>query len=86
MREAIVTRYLASTDTRGSRIIATCGIGRATVAWRYEDTSIQNHERACKALQIKLARTLAGKSWKDKMVGGAMHTGGVAFVFVEDLK
>ncbi|NBV78014.1 hypothetical protein EBR66_07650 [bacterium] len=90
--QAIVTKYLGATNSRGSRIKATCEAGSATVAYDYGLSDYERHKQACDALRLKLAKASAkgtGQDYKKSpwlwpMVGGGMPGGyGYAFVFVE---
>jgi hypothetical protein len=63
-RQAIVTRYTGPTNTRGSRVIASCDAGRVTVSWDHALDVAGNHEAACLALVAKL-------EWSGSWLGGA---------------
>jgi len=54
MRQAIVTKFFGPTNTRGSRIKATCGAGSLYHSWDYSLGSDANHDAAAKALATKL--------------------------------
>lgn len=95
--QAIKTKYLGATNTRGARIKATCDAGSVTVSWDYELGAEANHDSARKALQLKLAKDRNGDTdylnrslndpWLRPMVGGALpNNEGYAFVFVGGLK
>jgi len=84
MRQAIVTKYLGATDTQGARVSASCESGRSIVAWKYNLSSFENHEHACKVLQQKMSS--ATKVWLDDMICGALPDGRKAFVFVEEIE
>jgi hypothetical protein len=78
--QAILTKYLPSTNSRGSRVKAYCQAGEITVPWEYIGYE-EEHDRAARALAKKL-------EWDDKkvygrMVGGALPDGsGNCYVFV----
>ena len=72
--QAIHTRYLPCTNTRGSRVVATAMGQRVTVEYRSEFDSPINHARAARAL---VARN--GGMWFGKWAMGETKTG---FVFV----
>ena len=52
--QAITTKYLGPTNTKGSRIKATCKDGSVTVGYDNALNSSDNHDAACKALLNKL--------------------------------
>lgn len=63
--QAIVTKYLGATDSRGSRIIARADAGSVTVAWDYAIDDDANHRAAAEALCARLG-------WKGKLACGGM--------------
>lgn len=65
MTQAIVTRYHGPTNSRGSRIKATCWGGSITVPYSHSANSETNHARAAQALCEKMGWHRTG--W----VGGA---------------
>lgn len=91
--QAIVTKYLGPTNSRGSRIKATCEAGSLSVPYDYGLSDYGRHKQACDALRLKLAKSIAKRhpgedyrksSWLKPMVGGGLPGGsGYAFVFVE---
>lgn len=74
-RQSITTRYLGPTNSRGSRIKATCEAGSVTIPYAYERSNEYAHVLACEALLAKFG-------WGGRYVGGATATG---YVFVEVL-
>lgn len=52
--QAIQTRYLGPTNTRGSRIKATCAAGSITISYPYDLSGQAVHRRAAEALVSKL--------------------------------
>lgn len=76
--QAIVTKYLSPTNTKGSRIKATCAAGSITVdfhsidALHYED----RHQKAADMLREKLG-------WGDRggLVSGGLPNGDYCHVF-----
>jgi hypothetical protein len=79
MRQAIVTKYLGPTDFRGSRVKATADAGSITIGWDDALDTNENHDRAARALCIKLG-------WKPRgLVGGGLpqSMGGNCYVFQE---
>lgn len=71
--QAIVTKYLRPTDSRGSRIKATCESGTVTVPYPYELSSADCHAVAALALCRKMG-------WTGDLISGGTDTGYV-FVF-----
>jgi len=57
MRQAIVTRWLAPTDTKGSRVKAYCDAGSLIIPWSQEIDVAANHIKAATALAWKLGWT-----------------------------
>lgn len=49
-RQAIKTKYLGPTNSKGSRIKATAYSGSITIPWDYSLNSDGNHDEAAKAL------------------------------------
>lgn len=94
--QAIKTKYLGATNTRGARIKATSDAGQITIPWSYDLGTEANHDSARKSLQLKISRdnergdnnyTCVNDPWLRPMVGGALPNGeGYAFVFVGGLK
>jgi hypothetical protein len=66
--QAIQTKYLPMTNTRGSRVKARCGAGTVTVNWDYALSVQENHLLACKTLLAKVGWT--DGAYYSPMVGG----------------
>ena len=76
--QAIQTKYLSPTNTRGSRIVATCDAGKITVPWDYAQGSFGNHQDAAMVLAAKLG-------WDGTYVGGTLpNADTVAWVLAGD--
>lgn len=77
MRQAISTKFLGPTNSRGARIKATCDAGSKVVKWDYSLNTKQNHEMAAHDLALSLG-------WlKDSaLIGGSLPGAGYAFVLV----
>lgn len=73
-RQAIVTRYIGPTNTRGSRVKATAAAGSVTLEWDCALNLDNNHARAAQALCDK-------HGWTGRYVMGGTETGYV-FVYV----
>lgn len=52
--QAIETKWIGPTNTRGSRIIASCQAGKITVPWSYDLGIDDNHRAAARKLIKKL--------------------------------
>lgn len=81
--QAIETRWLGPTNTRGSRIVARCEAGRITVPWDYSANPETNHANAARQLAIKLGWT---RSNYGSLYGGSIPSlpSGFVWVFVHD--
>ena len=74
--QAIITKYLPSTDRRGSRIKATCSSGSVTIPYPHELSGQAVHRAAADALVAKLFPDL-----KAPLLGGSLPDGRSVFVF-----
>lgn len=54
--QAIITKYLGPTNTKGERIKASCEAGSVTISYRHDLDQLQAHAAAAKALCLKLAK------------------------------
>lgn len=76
--QAILTRYLSPTNTRGARIKATCAAGSITISYPHELSGQAVYRKAAEALVSKLG-------WVDTyhgcLLGGQLVSGDYAFVF-----
>lgn len=76
--QAITTKYLSATNSRGSRIKATCAAGSVTIGFPHELWGMACHAAAAKALVDKMG-------WNDAhyggLMGGQLPNGDYAFVF-----
>jgi hypothetical protein len=75
--QAIQTRYLCPTNTRGARIKAWAAAGSITIDYPHELSGQACHRAAAEALALKF-------NWTDKLLGGQLENGDYAFVFVND--
>jgi hypothetical protein len=79
MRQAILTRYLGPTNTKGSRVRATAQAGSVTIAWNDEADTDANHRIAAEFLA-----SMYGWLRKNRLEGGALPDGkSYAFVLIE---
>lgn len=77
-RQAVTTKYLGPTDSRGSRVKATAQAGSVTISWDDALDGADNHAAAAAALAKKYGWDKHSK----RMIGGALPGGeGYCFVF-----
>lgn len=75
-RQALITKYLGPTNSRGSRVKASCEAISITVSWDHALSAPANHEKAAQAL-VEKCKLQGGSPW----VGSALPDGrGYAFV------
>jgi len=74
--QAIITKYLCPTNTRGARIKATCAAGSVTIDYPHELSGMDCHAKAAYALLAKM-------HWGYKLMGGQLPSGDYAFVLVD---
>jgi len=87
--QAIKTKYMPATNTRGSRIKATCERGSITIGYPHELSGEDCHWEAVKALCERFAREdvknygtpLGGNPWLREKVCGQVVGGEYVFVF-----
>ena len=72
--QAILTKYMGPTGSRGGRIIAKADAGRVIVPWDHGVGTYENHEAAAYAFCRK-------KGWSGRLAGGSIGNGYV-WVFV----
>lgn len=76
--QAIQTKYLSPTNSRGARIKAICAAGSITINYPYELSGQAVHRKAAEALVSKLG-------WVDPhyggLLGGCLPSGDYCFVF-----
>lgn len=71
--QAVVTKFLGPTDSRGSRIKASAFGGSVTLGWNYALDSQENHRAAAQALLAKMG-------WAGSYVHGVLPSGDHVFV------
>jgi hypothetical protein len=78
MRQAITTKFIGPTDTKGSRVKATSASGHSILlAWKYEEGVEGNHKLAAMALASKLG-------WNGRWFVGGMADRFGGNVYVQD--
>lgn len=76
-RQAIVTKYLGPTNSRGSRVKATASAGSITLAWNDALNQDDNHLAAALFLQHKF-------NWTGRLFcGGLPNSGDRVYVLIE---
>ena len=75
--QTIQTKYLSPTNTKGTRIKASCDDGSITVSRDYGANVEDDYLRAAKKLKAKM-------EWSGSMVGGH-NKDGMVFVFTGDM-
>ena len=73
MRQAIITKYLDPTNTRGSRVKAIAAAGSVILEWDNAVSDETNHEHAANALCAKY-------KWAGEYIGGQLPNGDYVFV------
>jgi len=80
--QAITTKYLAPTNSRGARIKATAAAGSITIPWDYACDGSTNHYAAARAFAL-------GRGWTMDHTGevrphafGALPGGGYVLAFI----
>jgi len=76
--QAILTRYLGPTNSRGARIKATCAAGSITISYPHDLSGQAVHRKAAEALVSKLDWTHSNYG---TLLGGQLDSGDYAFVF-----
>lgn len=79
--QAIQTRYLSATNTRGPRIKAWCAAYSITIPYPHELTGQAVHRKAAEALAVKLGWT---GTYYGPLLGGCLPNGDHVFVFDND--
>lgn len=80
--QAIVTKYIGPTNTRGARIKAKCDTGSITIPHPHALSGAAVHEAAVAALLVKLGWTPENGHQGDWACGALPNQAGYAFVFV----
>lgn len=76
--QAIITKYSGPTNTKGSRIKASCAAGSVTIDYPHELSGMDCHAKAAYALLAKM-------HWDYKLVGGQLPSQEYAFVMLDPL-
>jgi hypothetical protein len=88
--QAIITKYIGPTNSRGARIKAECERGKIFFSYPYELSGDACHRAAVDALTDKFAKEdrkagepIAGNPWKADYVTGQIPSGQYVHVFTE---
>lgn len=78
MKQAIITKYLSPTNTKGARVKAYATGARPTVTipWNHDWTPGRNHYFAAELLKKRLA-------WSGTLESGSLSPGQVVHVFID---
>jgi hypothetical protein len=76
--QAIQTRYLSPTNSRGARIKAWASAGSVTISYPYELSGQAVHRKAAEALTEKLGWVQPNY---EPLLGGCLPNGDYCFVF-----
>ena len=79
--QVIQTKFLPATNTRGSRIKATCAAGSITIGYPHELSGQAVHRAAAEALASKLGWT---SPYYGQLLGGCLPDGSYCFVIGND--
>lgn len=80
--QAIQTRFICPTNTKGTRIKAWCAAGSITIPYPYDLSGQACHRRAAEALASKLGWVKEkAKSYGDGLLGGCLPNGDYCFIF-----
>lgn len=80
--QAIITKYLGPTDTRGSRIKATAAAGSVTLSYDCALDSDGNHRAAAEALCVKLGWVSTPNNLYTSLCQGQLPNGDNVFTFI----
>lgn len=73
MFQAIKTKYIGPSNTRGSRVKATAAAGSRTMAWDHRLNDCDNHTAAAKEYAQRM-------EWTGEWFGGMTEDGSYVFV------
>lgn len=78
MRQAIITKFLGPTNTKGARIKASCAGGSLTIPYPHELNTDDAHMFAALQLSDKLEWSAHVSEW----IAGSVHTHKSGYVYV----
>jgi hypothetical protein len=74
--QAIQTKFLGPTNSRGSRVKAFAAAGSVTIAWNHRINSEQNHRAAAEMFANRM-------NWSGTWSAGTLPSGDMVFVSTE---
>jgi hypothetical protein len=75
-RQAIQTKFLGPTNSRGSRVKAFAAPGSVTISWDHRLNPEQNHRAAAEMFANRM-------SWTGQWIAGTLPSGDMVFTLVE---
>lgn len=82
--QAIQTKFIGPTNTKGSRVKATCWLGSVTLGWDHALDSAENHKEALQAMCDKMNETRDGElQWVIVAIGSSVD--GKGYTAIIDL-
>jgi hypothetical protein len=78
MKQAIITKFLGPTNTKGARVKAYASGARIsiTIPWDHAESGEKNHAFAARLLALRL-------DWTGTLQAGVISPGSVAHVFID---
>lgn len=83
--QTITTKFIGPTNTKGSRVKATCWLGSVTVGWDHALNTEQNHEEAAQAMVDKLNDDRSHTDSRWSIVAQGHMPDGKGYAFIIDL-
>ena len=81
--QAIETKYISPTNSRGSRVKATAEAGSVTLSWDHSLNRVENHKAACEALIKKMGwLPSAGRGFCGYWVPGCLPNSKASYAWV----
>lgn len=88
--QAIVTKYLPPTNTRGARVKATCARGSVMISFPHELSGDDVHRKAADALVAKFVKEdkvrygTEKNPWQKPFITGCLKNGDAVHVFTSN--
>lgn len=80
--QAIITKYMGPTNTKGARIKATCESGSLTISYDHDLDSDGNHRAAAEALCAKIGLVSSLTNMYTSLSQGHLPNGNHVFTFI----
>lgn len=71
--QAIETKFLGPTNTKGSRVKAKCWLTSVTASWDHSLNVEENHHAAIEALICKINNDRSGRVWEVLAIGESVN-------------